>query len=56
MERAGKNPEFQKYWRVVQSWSEESRYHRHPPEAAGELVAAVGDRRQGVITWIKLYW
>ena len=50
------SPEFRTNWQVVQSWSEESRYHRHEAEAARELVAAVGDSRHGVISWIKRYW
>ena len=53
---AVRSPEFRKCWDVVQSWSEESRYQRHSPEAATDLVAAVGDRRHGVISWIRLYW
>jgi HEPN domain-containing protein len=51
-----RSPEFRKHWDVVQSWSEESRYQRHPLEAADALVAAAGDRRHGVISWIKLNW
>jgi len=52
----GRSPEFRKHWDVLQLWSEESRYQRHSPQAAAALVAAVDDRRHGVISWIKLYW
>jgi len=51
-----RSPEFRKHWDVVQFWSEESRYQKHSPEAATALVAAVGDRRHGVISWIRQYW
>ena len=51
-----RSPEFQKNWATVQLWSEESRYQRHSSEAAATLVGAVGDRRNGVISWIKVYW
>jgi HEPN domain-containing protein len=51
-----RSPEFRKNWDLLQSWSEESRYLRHSPQAAADLVAAVGDRLHGVISWIKLYW
>ncbi len=51
-----RSPEFQKNWATVQLWSEESRYQRHSAEAAATLVAAVRDRRSGVISWIKVYW
>src|ERR1051325_5532807 len=53
LEKAGEDPDFRTNWRVVQSWSEESRYRRHSLEAAEELVGAVGDRRHGVMSWIK---
>ena len=56
LERAGKDPEFRTNWDVVQSWSEQSRYRRHSPESAQELLVAVGDTRHGVISWIKLHW
>lgn len=55
-ERASHDPEFRKYWDVVQSWSEQSRYRRHSPESARKLLVAVGDRRHGVISWIRLHW
>jgi HEPN domain-containing protein len=56
LEQAARDPEFLTNWDVVQSWSEESRYRRHRAEAAQELLRAVGDRRHGVISWIKLQW
>ena len=54
--QAGKDPDFRTNWDVVQSWSEQSRYRRHRPESARALLGAVGDRRHGVISWIKLHW
>ena len=56
IERASHDPEFRKNWDVAQSWSEQSRYRRHSPESARNLLVAVGDRRHGVISWIKLHW
>ena len=56
LEQASKDPEFRKNWDVVQSWSEQSRYRRHSPESARKLLMAVGERRHGVISWIKLHW
>ncbi len=52
----GKNPEFRKSWDIVQAWSEQSRYRKHRPESARELVEAVGGRTHGVISWITLHW
>jgi hypothetical protein len=56
LQRAGKDPAFQSNWDFVQSWSEQSRYRRHRQESARALLAAVSDRRHGVITWIKQQW
>lgn len=56
LERSGEDPAFRNNWDVVRSWSEQSRYQRHPPESARTLLAAIGDRRHGVITWIKQRW
>jgi hypothetical protein len=50
------DPAFRTNWGVVQLWSEQGRYERHPPEAARELLEAIGDRRHGVISWIRLHW
>ncbi len=56
LEHAGRDPDFRKYWDAVESWSEQSRYRRHPLESAQALLVAVSDRRHGVISWIKLHW
>jgi HEPN domain-containing protein len=55
-EQTRSDPDFRKNWEVVQSWSEESRYRRHRPDAAEKLLGAIGDRSHGVISWIKLQW
>jgi hypothetical protein len=55
-EHAGKNPAFWNNWDVVKRWSEQSRYERKSEESARELLAAVSDRRHGVIAWIKQQW
>ena len=56
LENAGKDPAFGNNWDFVVTWSEQSRYRRHRPEAAQALLAAVSDRRHGVIPWIKQQW
>jgi HEPN domain-containing protein len=55
-EQADKDTDFRRNWAMVQSWSEQSRYRKHRPESAQALVGAVGDRRHGVISRIKLQW
>jgi hypothetical protein len=56
LEQSDKDPDFLTNWDVVQSWSEQSRYRRHRLESAQALIGAAGDRRHGVISWIKLQW
>jgi HEPN domain-containing protein len=51
-----RDSEFDDYWNTVKLWSEQSRYRRHTARAAQDLVAAVCNRRHGVIAWIKLHW
>jgi hypothetical protein len=48
--------EFDGNWRLVQSWSEHSRYKRSNEADAKGLVKAVADRRHGVLAWVKHYW
>lgn len=56
LEQAGKDGDFRNNWDYVQSWSEQSRYRKHQPESARAMLEAVGDRRHGVISWIKQRW
>jgi len=55
-ERLAGNPGYRRNWEVVQFWSEQSRYKRHGPESAQELLGAIRDKRYGVISWIRLQW
>jgi HEPN domain-containing protein len=48
--------DFRGNWRVVQYWSEQSRYQRHSLESARALLMAITDKRHGVFTWIKAVW
>ena len=54
--QAAGDAEFRANWDYVQSWSEQSRYVKHPAEAARALLEAVGDRRHGVVSWLKKRW
>ncbi len=56
LEYSGTDATFRNNWDVVRVWSEQSRYQRHSHESARTLLAAIGDRRRGVITWIKQRW
>jgi HEPN domain-containing protein len=51
------NPQFRDNWDVVKDWSERSRYDYDISERrARDLYAAVTDRRNGVLSWLKKYW
>jgi len=55
-DRAAEDLEFSHNWGKVKVWSEQSRYRRHSPQAAKDLVEAVCNRRHGIIAWLKLHW
>lgn len=50
------DPRFRKYWEIVRSWSEESRYQRPDPENARALVEAIMKRRDGILSWLRQSW
>jgi HEPN domain-containing protein len=56
LKQTTQDPNFRKNWRIAQEWSEESRYKKHVAGSAAALVDAIGDRRHGVIAWIKQHW
>ena len=55
-ERTRTDPVFRGSWELAQAWSEQSRYRRYDLEAAKGFLNAVGNKRHGVIAWIKQHW
>jgi HEPN domain-containing protein len=55
-ERARSDLDFVRNWKVVGSWSEQSRYNRNQETLAQELLMAIIDRRHGILSWLRLYW
>jgi HEPN domain-containing protein len=55
-ERARGDLDFLRNWKVVESWSEQSRYTITQETLAQELLMAITDRRHGILSWLKLYW
>jgi HEPN domain-containing protein len=47
---------FSSNWKIVQSWEVDSRYDRHGEREARDLIAAVADRKHGVLRWLKRHW
>jgi len=56
VEESKRDVAFRNNWDLVQSWSEHSRYSTTRAEMAQKLIEAVGDRKHGILRWIKLHW
>ena len=56
IEEVGQDVVFGANWNIVKEWSEQSRYKKHLPKSAEDILSAVADRRHGVLRWIKQRW
>ncbi len=43
-------------WGVVKEWKEVSRYASIGEAQARDLLAAISDRRHGVLRWLRRFW
>jgi len=50
------NSRLSRHWEIVQQWSETSRYSTTSFENARDLLAAVTDSTDGILTWLKRFW
>ena len=50
------SPDFAANWSIVVEWKIDSRYEHCDITTAQATLLAVGDRRFGVLPWIKNYW
>ncbi len=50
------HPELNSNWTIVREWDHESRYERASRGDAEALINALGDRRHGVLRWLRQYW
>jgi len=50
------DPKFDVCWRVVEDWSEESRYQKNSKFEAEFLYFAITDNLHGVLKWLEQYW
>jgi hypothetical protein len=53
---AATNPALALNWSIVKDWRERSRYERHSPAKAQQMIDAVTDSVNGVLPWIKARW
>lgn len=49
-------PPLASHWATVGEWSEETRYQQCSEADAVELLAAIQDRKYGVLAWLKKHW
>ncbi len=50
------NAALEQNWDIVKRWSESSRYRLILQFEAEELVRAIDDKTDGVLTWLKNFW
>lgn len=43
-------------WEVVKKWDEESRYRQPTRQDARELLRAISDADEGVLSWLRKHW
>lgn len=57
IEKCRKSALFDLYWTLAEQWSEESRYEASREEQeAYDLIRAISDNEDGLLSWIKLHW
>ena len=54
--RASNDPVFERHWKAVVSWNEQSRYARWTQLQAAALLEAVSDQEHGVLRWLQGFW
>jgi hypothetical protein len=52
----GSGASFASNWTTVLLWKETSRYESKTEVEAKDLVAAISDKPDGVLRWLKNYW
>ena len=55
-EEVRENRIFEANWNLVKDWSEQSRYRKHSKQEAEALLSAIGDKKSGVLKWIRPHW
>jgi HEPN domain-containing protein len=53
---AAANPALLKNWLTVKDWSEKARYQTVSHQKAKKLYAAITDKPDGVMQWIRAHW
>jgi len=53
---AAANPAFRQNWLTVKDWDETARYETVSHQKAKKLYAAIADKPNGVMQWIKARW
>ena len=48
--------DLKEYWKLVTGWRETARYKEQIEARARDLIRAVSDTENGVLTWLKEHW
>lgn len=47
---------FASFWGILGEWSPDSRYEAKDPTSTQLIIEAIGNKKSGVLEWIKRYW
>jgi HEPN domain-containing protein len=53
---AMQQPEFANNWKTVTEWKTTSRYASRSNKKAEELLKAIGERKSGILTWLRRHY
>jgi HEPN domain-containing protein len=56
LNEAVRQSEFGWRWKIVNQWSEESRYSSHSPQEPLDLIEAIEHRKHGILQWLKKHY
>lgn len=55
-ESQDKDSDFASFWGIVGEWTPDSRYNTIDPTSCQLMLTAIGEKKSGVMKWIKTYW
>lgn len=51
-----RNARFRDNWALVRNWKAEARYQGRKRAETAQFLAAITDRSNGILQWLKTYW
>jgi hypothetical protein len=53
LDEAVRQSDFAWCWEILIQWNEESRYSSHSMPEVSDLIEAIGNRKYGILQWLK---